>query len=220
MFTQHRDPSPATTDTTEQLRSSLIMSGLPSTAFTLSMVDSPNGRCVFIRPTFELAGNEFIATRWVWLITYDTRFQATTYNGSKGYALPHRDISAVVGRIRAIDCEPVAAMRTYFADHNMNPDHLTVSLDGEYITMPESETTLTVSYTPQDSFPVEAQNLELDGWDEATLPDPFRHSSDDPQSVSITVAAARDVLREQFGQIDEKYWPTQAFESDLSVSAQ
>lgn len=219
MFTQHQDPSPSTPGTIDQLSSSLIMSGIPSNAFSIREFTRNNTAYVFLEPTFEKTGNEFTTARWVWLITYDNRFLATTGNGAKGYALPKHEIADIAGRLHIIDSDPVAALHTYFIDHNLNPEHITVSISGDYISMPEDEVQLTVEYTPLDTVPDEAQNLELDGWDEATESESLTPTTGDSKAVTISVAAARDLIANRFDGLNEKYWESQSKDIEWSLTS-
>lgn len=198
------------TGTIEQLRSSLITSGLPSTAFTLSEISRGDTEYVFLAPTFDTPGNEFITARWVWLISYDNRFLATTENETEGYALPKRDIEQFSGRLQTIDSAPTAAIHTYFTDHNLNPEHITVTASAEYITTPDADIDLTIAYVPNPNIPEEAQKLELEGWNEATDSTYFESVSTEDHTVTITVEDARTVLAEQFGDLKEKYWQSQS----------
>lgn len=217
MFTQTQTSSSAELESIDKLQSALIMSGLPSDAFSLTSVQHDNTDYVFIAPTFDPAEHEFATARWVWLVTYDNRFLATSYTDTKGYALPKRDIGTVAEKLHIIDSAPVAAVHTYFLDHNLNPQHITVSISNDYITTPETETTLTIEYTPNPSVPAETKKLELDGWNNATDMGAFSSSSEE-YMTTITVADARDVLAETFGTLKREYWQTQSKDAEWSLS--
>jgi hypothetical protein len=217
MFTQHPEPSTETTASLDNLRSALIISGLPSNSFSIDEITRDGSDYLFVTPLFDAETQPFIATRWVWIITYDTRFLATTHESKEGYALPRSEVGTVAGRLSTIDCAPVSAIHTYFTDHNMNPEHVSVSIDGDYIQSAESETTLTVVYSPQADVPEEAQDLELKGWDEATQPNEFEQTDTQPQTVELAVAEARTVLRDEFADLDSKYWSSQVNNPEWSL---
>lgn len=210
MFTHHETSSSMTPTLIEQLHSSLIMSGIPSTAFRTTELTRDNTEYVFISPTFSTPGNEFITARWMWLVTYDNRFLATTAaDGTEGYAIAKQDINRVTNRLQVIDSEPVAALHTYFIDHNMSPEHVTVSMTGDYLSTPEHDVHLTVEYDPRNDISDEAKNTELNGWNEATEPDSLKPSTATDESFTITVANARELLADRFGNAKETYWKSQ-----------
>lgn len=193
------------------------MSGLPSSAFTLDEFTHNGTEYIFVEPTFETPGSEFIMTRWVWLITYDTRFLATTHHGQEGYALPHADVSTVTSRLQVIDSPPVAAVRTYFADHNMNPDHLTVTLDTDYASTPEGEAMVSVAYTPPAEMLEAPKEMELNAWNQAVEAGSVTQTGDDPPTVTLSVADARQLLAEYFGGVNESYWASQASDAEWGL---
>lgn len=205
----HAPTSTGSETLADDLRSELIVAGIPSTAFTLTELTKNTTDYLFIKPEFDTDNptNAFTLARWVWIVTYDNRFTPLVENDSSGYAIKTEHVPNLLSRFEPIETDCHGGMHAYFGDHNLVPKHLSITLEGDYITTPEDENTITVELSIPDTLPDETQTLVRDGWIEATNNPVFTHT--EPMTATLSVADANNLVRAYFTQINDASWNRQ-----------